>query len=94
MAALKRRTTLGLYASAAIPYLWDAAARHGWSHAEIARRLDVDKAMVAKIMYGDRKAGRDLAVACSDALGVPIGAWSEPIPKGWRVPHSRVRSAA
>lgn len=81
-------------ASAAIPILWAAAERHGWSHAEIARRLDVDKAMVAKLMYGDRRAGRDLSVTCKKVLGVPIEAWSEEIPRGWRVPHSATQRAA
>lgn len=81
-------------ASAAIPILWSALERLDWSHAETARKLDVDKAMVAKLMYGDRRAGRDLSLLCKNVLGVPIEAWSEPLPRGWKLPTRVVARAA
>jgi transcriptional regulator with XRE-family HTH domain len=93
MATSLRRTTLGIASSAAIPVLWAASDRLGWTHSEIARRLGVDKAMVAKLMYGDRRAGRDLAGLCKKLLGVPYEAWSQPLPRGWKVPHFGTSSA-
>ena len=94
MANPQRRTTLGLASSAAIPVLWTALDRLGWSHAETARRLDVDKAMVAKLMYGDRRAGRDLAILCKKLLGVPLESWSSPLPTGWKLPTRTTAKAA
>lgn len=67
--------------------LWEAKNRRGLTNADMARELEVDDAMVAKLLYAERRAGRDLAVKCRNRYGTPIEAWGEPMPAGWLPPE-------
>ncbi len=86
-AVSRRRSHLGLYASAALPVVWAELAARNWSHAKLADELDEVNARVAKLLYGDRRPGRELADAMHRVLGTPLHLWSEPCPKGWRPQH-------
>lgn len=85
--ARRQREHLGEYTSAALPTIWAAKVRRALSNADMARELGVDDAMVAKLLYGERRAGRDLALRCRDRFATPIEAWSEPMPEGWLPPE-------
>lgn len=81
------RKHLGDAASAALPLLWAEKGSRGESNADVGRALEVDDAMAAKLLFGDRRAGRDLALKCLEVYGIPIAEWSKPLPKGWKLPH-------
>lgn len=83
----RRRQELGLRASAALPAIWSALRRKGWSHARFAREAGLTNGGVAKLLYGDVGAGRSVADFCQRVLGVRVPLWDEPCPRGWR-PHS------
>jgi len=91
MAGERRRQHLGKYASAALPTLWKILARKGWSHAAFARELaawlkrPVTNALAAKLLYGDFRAGRQIASYC-ETLGVRVVLWDKPCPDSWK-PH-------
>lgn len=81
----RRRQTTGLFASAALPILWRAIQRKGWSHAQFARAIELKSA--ARLLYGDRSAGRSTAVRINQLFPeVRLSLWDDPIPKGWK-PH-------
>lgn len=83
----RRRQDLGEKPSAALPLLWEEAARRGLSHAQIAAALQEDGGKIARLLYGDRKPGRALAKKLLDVFNVPIEAWDEPLPRGWKPSH-------
>lgn len=80
------RQHLGPSASGALPLLWAEIRRRELTHADVARELDDDAGKVAKLLYGERKPGRALALRLRDTFGTPIEAWDEPLPPGW-LPH-------
>lgn len=88
------RQHLGEAASAALPALWAEKTKRDESNADVARALDVDDAMAAKLLYGERRAGRDLSLKCLAVYGVAIDAWSKPLPVGWLPPKKRDERAA
>jgi hypothetical protein len=88
MARRRQRDHLGEYTSAALPQLWEAKERRQLSNADMARELDVDDAMIAKLLFAERRAGRDLSIKCRDRYGTPIEAWGEPMPEGWLPPEA------
>lgn len=98
----RRRTHLGKYASAALPALWKAKAKAGWSDADFARELA--KALgrehpaagfAAKLLYGDFKPSK--CSECSPVgaavrgfctrLGVRPVLWDKACPPNWK-PHA------
>lgn len=79
--------------SAALPVLWALIESRGWSHARLANELDLDGGRVARLLYGDRKPGRELAVRLRD-LGIEIELWDQPIEDGWLPPHVDVARAS
>lgn len=87
MADERRRRTLGTETSAALPVLWALLEEREWSQAQLAANTGVDDGNVARILYGDRKASRVIAVRLM-ALGVAIELWDEPLPEGWLPPHA------
>lgn len=92
MGAANRRQTLGLFASAALPAIWSAVTRRGWSHADLQRAVEVSSAQMSRLMYGDRRAGRRTAVLIQEIFPeVRLALWDEPCPKGWR-PHAHRKS--
>lgn len=88
------RQHLGDAASAALPLLWAEKTKRDETNADLARALGTDDAMAAKLLFGDRRAGRDLSLKCLEVYGVPIAAWSEPLPVGWLPPKKRSSRAA
>lgn len=84
---------MGARASGALPMLWAEINRRGVTHADVARDLKVDPAMVAKLAYGERKPGRALSLRLRDVYGVPIEAWDTELPSGW-LPHGPTTAAA
>lgn len=89
----RRRTHLGQSASAALPVFWAEIRARGLLHAQVAAALGEDPGKVAKILYGDRKPGRSMALKLRDAFGVAIELWDEPAPKTWRPRHGSSPSA-
>jgi plasmid maintenance system antidote protein VapI len=77
---------LGDYTSAALPRLWTVIRKRRLSASALARELGINNAMMAKLLYGDRRAGRDLALRCEQKLGIPISLWSAPLPSAWALP--------
>ena len=73
--------------------VWAELEKRGWSHARLAVELGEESARVARMLYGDRRPGRDLSAAMSKLLGTPIEAWSAPCPKTWR-PHAPAHAFA
>lgn len=88
---------MGEAASAALPVLWDIMASRDWSHARLAQELEEDSGKISKLVYGDRKPGRQLALKLQ-GIGVEIALWDEPLPAGWHPRHPEesgaVRSVA
>lgn len=74
----RRRKDLGPAASGALPLLWAEVERRGWSDADLATELDEDSGKIAKLLYGDRRPGRQLSAKLFARLGVPLTAWDEP----------------
>lgn len=87
MADERRRQHLGAAPSAAVPVLWSILAERGWSHAQLAAAIQTDGGKVARLLYGDRKPGRDLSMRLL-AIGVAVELWSQPLPREWRLPGS------
>ncbi len=52
----------------------------GWTDARLASELSEDTGKISRLLYGDRKAGRQLASKLLDRLGVPLDAWDQPCP--------------
>lgn len=76
----RRRKDLGPAASAALPLLWAEMARRGWSDADLCSELDEESGKMAKLLYGDRRPGRQLSSKLFARLAVPLTAWDEPCP--------------
>jgi hypothetical protein len=74
----RRRTRLGTQRSAALPLIWDALERQGWSDARLSAEMGEDTAAVSRLLYGDRKANRKQSVKLHELLGIPFSAWDEP----------------
>jgi transcriptional regulator with XRE-family HTH domain len=89
----RRRRHVGVYGSAAVPIIWEELDKRGWSHADLARELDEERATIARVAYGDRKAGRALAAKFQALIGVPFDAWDKPLPRGWRPLHRSLSAA-
>lgn len=88
LGAAKRRTTLGPFASAALPPIWKELARRGWNQADFARAIDTTAATACRILHGDRGAGRELARKIDEALGLRLGVrWEKRCPPNWK-PHA------
>lgn len=47
------------------------------SQAEFQRGLGLAPGMLANYLYGERRAGREVAVLFQQRLGIPIEAWSK-----------------
>lgn len=89
MGSTRRRTRLGKKASAALPLVWAEQVQRGWSDARLADELGEDTGQIAKLLYGVRKPGRQLAAKLLMRLGTPLDAWDEPCPVQRRVHASR-----
>lgn len=50
----------------------------GWTDARLAHELDEDSGKIAKLLYGERKPGRQLAAKLLATLGTPLDAWDRP----------------
>lgn len=74
----RRRTTLGINRSAALPLLWEACAAKGWSDARLAREMGEETSIVARLIYGDRRATLKQGAKLLELLGIPLSAWEEP----------------
>lgn len=74
----RRRTVLGEQRSAAVPMMWAALARLGWSDARLGAEMRADSAAISRLLYGDRKANRRQASQLLALLGVPLDAWDLP----------------
>lgn len=89
----RRRTVLGPQRSAALPLLWEALARLGWSDARLSSEMGTDTAQVSRLVYGDRPANRRQAKWLFEVLSIPLGAWDEPCPVRRR-DHQRAADTA
>lgn len=58
--------------------LWVALLRAGTTQIEFAKRHGVDQAQFVKMLYGDRKPGRQVANRLALNLGISPMAWDEP----------------
>jgi len=87
MEPTRRRQTLGPNASAALPAIWKALARKGWSHADLARALKLSSASVANLMYGNHRASRETSTKLQALLGVKPILFDKPCPPNWK-PHA------
>ncbi len=67
--------------------LWAEMDRRGWSDAKLAEELGEDSGKIAKLLYGERKPGRQLSAKLLARLGTPIDAWDRPCTARRRV-HS------
>jgi ribosome-binding protein aMBF1 (putative translation factor) len=76
----RRRTSLGLRASAAVPLIWSALEDRGWSDARLGAEMREDSAAVSRLLYGDRPANRQQAVKLYTMLGIPLESWDQPCP--------------
>ncbi len=76
----RRRTTLGLQASAAVPLIWAALESREWSDARLGAEMREDSAAVSRLLYGDRKANRQQAAKLLGLLGIPLESWDAPCP--------------
>ncbi len=76
----QRRTRLGEKASAALALVWAEMDRRGWSDARLATELGEDSGKIAKLLYGERKPGRQLSAKLLARLGTPLEAWDRPCP--------------
>lgn len=74
----RRRTILGVQTSAALPLIWSALSRLGWSDARLATEMGEHTASVARLLYGDRKANRQQAAKLLAMLEIPLDAWDQP----------------
>lgn len=92
MGNTRRRTALGLQKSAALPLMWGALARLGWSDARLGAEMHEHSAAVSRLLYGDRKANRQQATKLLFLLGTPLESWDQPCPVRRRV-HSSVSIA-
>lgn len=66
--------------SAALPLIWDALTRLGWSDARLGAEMHEDSAAVSRLLYGDRKANRQQATKLLTLLGTPLESWDQPCP--------------
>lgn len=53
-------------------WLQEELNKREWTQADLARKASVSRAAVSDVMSGKRNVGRDLAVAISTALNVPL----------------------
>lgn len=67
--------------------------RRGWNDARLAQEFGAVSGIVAKLLYGERRAGRKLARKCFEVLGTPYALWDEPCPVAERS-HRRDESSA
>lgn len=81
----RRRTHLGDRASAALPLIWAEQDQRGWSDSKLAEELGEDSGKIARLLYGDRKPGRQLSAKLFARLGTPFDAWEQPCPVKRRV---------
>lgn len=70
-----------------MPALWALVEARGWTNTQLAEGIGEDDGNVTRILYGDRKASRVVAVKLM-SLGVAIELWDEPLPDGWLPPHA------
>jgi hypothetical protein len=87
MGVTRRREHVGRFASAALPALWKALERKGWSHADLARYLDLSNGQTAKLLYGDTHCGLSSARLCLEQFGIALLLWEKPCPPNWRPQH-------
>lgn len=98
MQSSRRRTTLGLNASAALPKLWEILEDRGWTDSDFARAATtaLGKIMTtggaAKLLYGDVEAHRTIAVWCWEEFELDLHLWDQTCPAKRR-PHARTRPA-
>lgn len=64
--------------SAAVPLIWTALRRLGWTDARLGAEMHEDSAAVSRLLYGDRKANRQQAVKLLALLEIPLEAWDLP----------------
>jgi hypothetical protein len=69
-----------------MPALWALVESHGWTNTQLAEAIGEDDGNVTRLLYGDRKASRVVAVKLMP-LGVAIDLWDQPLPAGWLPPH-------
>ena len=88
----RRRSELGGARSAALPFIWAEMWRRGWSDAQLAAAMNESRAVVSRLLYGDRPANRHQATRLLELFGVPLSSWDEPCPVRVRK-HRRVSAA-
>lgn len=93
MASSRRRETLGIHSSAALPALWRELDRRGWKDSDFARAARLTSGGASKVVYGDVEPGRRVALFCFRELGISFELWDRPCPAKRR-PHSRRIEAA
>jgi transcriptional regulator with XRE-family HTH domain len=76
MRQLSRRN-LGAKFSEGARQLWLLLARRTWSQAEAARQLDMDAGQLVKLLYGDRRPGRELAGRLAAGAEINLRLWDE-----------------
>jgi transcriptional regulator with XRE-family HTH domain len=82
----RRRRALGKAASAALPIVWRAMRRKGWTQADLARALEISTAAASGLVYGDFRPGRRVTDRCRTVLGTKADLWDKPVPADW-TPH-------
>jgi hypothetical protein len=86
METARRRHKIGTSASAALPTLWKAIARKGWTHEEFADAVGLHPSSAWRLRYGERGPGPKVTRVCFEQLGVKLILWEKPCPPNWR-PH-------
>lgn len=63
--------------SAAVPLIWEALRKRGWTDAKLGAEMREDSAAISRLLYGDRPANRRQAAWLFTQLGIPLEAWEE-----------------
>jgi len=60
--------------------VWEALRKRGWSDGRLAKEIGETSAQVARVLYGDRSASRQIAVKLHQTLGIAFDLWDLPCP--------------
>lgn len=72
------RTGVGPHFGEAARLLWIELFTRGWSQSFAAQSLGIARGFFSRILYGDQKAGRELALRIEARLGIAPALWDAP----------------
>jgi len=71
------RQTLGPKFSEGARQLWLFLARHRWTQADAAREMGLPSGQLSKILYGERKPGREWATKFQERAKIKPALWDQ-----------------